>query len=71
MPPAHHFTITRNGRADGMPISVAEYGSMGKTLDILAEPGDGRGPGGYLHLRRCDELSAEARPVITGCRTEA
>ena len=31
-----HFTITRNGRADVMLISVAEYESMQETLDILA-----------------------------------
>jgi antitoxin YefM len=30
-----HFTITRNGRADVMLISVAEYESMQETLDIL------------------------------------
>ena len=29
-----HFTITRNGRADVMLISVAEYESMQETLDI-------------------------------------
>jgi antitoxin YefM len=33
-----HFTITRNGRADVMLISVAEYESMQETLDILADP---------------------------------
>lgn len=32
-----HFTITRNGRADVMLISVAEYESMQETLDILAD----------------------------------
>jgi len=32
-----HFTITRNGRADAMPISVAEYESMQETLDILGD----------------------------------
>lgn len=31
-----HFTITRNGRADVMLISVAEYESMQETLDVLA-----------------------------------
>ena len=30
-----HFTITRNGRADVMLISVAEYESMQETQDIL------------------------------------
>ncbi len=30
-----HFTITRNGRADVMLISVAEYESMRETLDLL------------------------------------
>jgi antitoxin YefM len=29
-----HFTITRNGRADVMLISVAEYESMQETLDL-------------------------------------
>lgn len=32
-----HFTITRNGRADVMLISVAEYQSMQETLDLLAD----------------------------------
>jgi antitoxin YefM len=32
-----HFTITRNGRADVMLISVAEYESMQETLDILGD----------------------------------
>ena len=32
-----HFTITRNGRADVMLISVAEYESMHETLDILGD----------------------------------
>jgi antitoxin YefM len=32
-----HFTITRNGRADVMLISVAEYESMQETLDILSD----------------------------------
>ncbi len=32
-----HFTITRNGRADVMPISVAEYESMQETLDVLSD----------------------------------
>jgi antitoxin YefM len=32
-----HFTITRNGRADVMLISVAEYESMQETLDVLAD----------------------------------
>jgi antitoxin YefM len=32
-----HVTITRNGRADVMLISVAEYESMQETLDILAD----------------------------------
>lgn len=32
-----HFTITRNGRADVMLISVAEYESMQETLDILTD----------------------------------
>ena len=31
-----HFTITRNGRADVMLISVAEYESMHETLDLLS-----------------------------------
>lgn len=38
-----HFTITRNGRADVMLISVAEYESLQETLDILSDeqaPGD-------------------------------
>ena len=32
-----HFIITRNGRADVMLISVAEYESMQETLDILSD----------------------------------
>jgi len=32
-----HFTITRNGRADVMLISVAEYESMQETLDVLSD----------------------------------
>src|ERR1700748_1416123 len=32
-----HFTITRNGRADVMLISVAEYESMQETLDVLGD----------------------------------
>lgn len=32
-----HFTITRNGRADVMLISVAEYESLQETLDILGD----------------------------------
>lgn len=32
-----HFTITRNGRADVMLISVAEYESMHETLDLLSD----------------------------------
>ena len=32
-----HFTLTRNGRADVMLISVAEYESMQETLDILGD----------------------------------
>lgn len=32
-----HFTITRNGRADVMLISVAEYASMRETLDVLSD----------------------------------
>ena len=32
-----HFTITRNGRADVMLISVAEYASMQETLDLLSD----------------------------------
>jgi antitoxin YefM len=32
-----HFTITRNGRALAMLISVAEYESMRETLDILSD----------------------------------
>lgn len=32
-----HFTITRNGRADVMLISVAEYESMLETLDLLSD----------------------------------
>lgn len=31
------FTITRNGRADVMLISVAEYESMRETLDLLSD----------------------------------
>jgi Phd_YefM. len=31
------FTITRNGRADVMLISVAEYESMQETLDLLSD----------------------------------
>jgi len=31
------FTITRNGRADVMLISVAEYESLRETLDILSD----------------------------------
>lgn len=33
----NHFTITRNGRADVMLISVAEYESMQETLDLLSD----------------------------------
>ncbi|MFC4126118.1 type II toxin-antitoxin system Phd/YefM family antitoxin [Nocardia rhizosphaerae] len=32
-----HFTITRNGRADVMLISVAEYESMQETLEVLSD----------------------------------
>ncbi|UGT60202.1 type II toxin-antitoxin system Phd/YefM family antitoxin [Nocardia asteroides] len=32
-----HFTITRNGRADVMLISVVEYESMQETLEILSD----------------------------------
>lgn len=32
-----HFTITRNGRAEVMLISVAEYESMRETLDLLSD----------------------------------
>jgi antitoxin YefM len=32
-----HFTITRNGRADVMLISVAEYESMQEALEILSD----------------------------------
>ncbi|MGP3956688.1 type II toxin-antitoxin system Phd/YefM family antitoxin [Nonomuraea sp. 3N208] len=32
-----HFTITRNGRAEVMLISVAEYRSMQETLEILSD----------------------------------
>lgn len=32
-----HFTITRNGRADVLLISVAEYESMRETLDLLSD----------------------------------
>lgn len=32
-----HFAITRNGRADVMLISVAEYESMRETLDLLSD----------------------------------
>ncbi len=32
-----HFTITRNGRADVMLISVAEYESLQETLDVLSD----------------------------------
>jgi antitoxin YefM len=32
-----HVTLTRNGRADVMLISVAEYDSMRETLNILAD----------------------------------
>lgn len=32
-----HFTITRNGRADVLLISVAEYESMQETLDLLSD----------------------------------
>ena len=32
-----HFTITRNGRADVMLISVAEDESMQETLDLLSD----------------------------------
>src|SRR5215510_1350182 len=32
-----HFTITRNGRAEVMLISVAEYESMQETLDLLSD----------------------------------
>lgn len=31
------FTITRNGRAEVMLISVAEYESMRETLDLLSD----------------------------------
>lgn len=32
-----HFTSTRNGRADVMLMSVAEYEAMHETLDILGD----------------------------------
>jgi prevent-host-death family protein len=32
-----HFMITRNGRAEVLLISVAEYESMRETLDLLAD----------------------------------
>lgn len=32
-----HFTLTRNGRAEVMLISVAEYESMQETLDVLSD----------------------------------
>jgi antitoxin YefM len=32
-----HFTITRNGRAEVMLISVAEYESLQETLDLLSD----------------------------------
>lgn len=32
-----HFTITRNGRADVMLISVAEYESLHETIDVFAD----------------------------------
>lgn len=32
-----HFTITRNGRADVMLISVAEYESLQEILDLLSD----------------------------------
>jgi antitoxin YefM len=32
-----HFTITRNGRADVMLISVTEYESLRETLDLLGD----------------------------------
>lgn len=32
-----HVAITRNGRADVMLISVAEYESMHETLDLLSD----------------------------------
>lgn len=32
-----HFTITRNGRADVLLISVVEYESMRETLDLLSD----------------------------------
>jgi len=32
-----HFAITRNGRAEVMLISVAEYASMRETLDIFSD----------------------------------
>lgn len=32
-----HVTITRDGRADVMLISVAEYESMRETLDLLSD----------------------------------
>ncbi len=32
-----HFTITRNGRADVMLISVAEYESLQETVDLLSD----------------------------------
>ena len=32
-----HFTITRNGRADVILISMAEYESLQETLDIVSD----------------------------------
>lgn len=32
-----NFTITRNGRADVLLVSVAEYESMRETLDLLSD----------------------------------
>lgn len=34
-----HFMITRNGRADVILMSVAEYESMHETLDLLSDDG--------------------------------
>ena len=57
-----HFTITRNGRADVMLISVVEYESMQETLDILGdEETQGRPTALPRGLRRRQMFTAPSR----------
>ena len=55
-----HFTITRNGRADVMLISVAEYESMHEMLDILGDEET------LADLRQSRDISRPATPSTPG-----